>query len=44
MNKKNLAMKILLNPKTRGLAIGLLKNQRVRGFITKQVGRQLRRR
>ncbi|HEX2098115.1 MAG TPA: hypothetical protein VHF46_03555 [Rubrobacteraceae bacterium] len=44
MNKKNLAIKILLNPKARGLAIKLLKNRRVRDFIIKQVARQFRHR
>ncbi len=44
MNKKNLVIKILLNPKARGLAIKLLKNRRVRDFIIKQVARQFRHR
>jgi hypothetical protein len=44
LSKKNMVIKILLNPKARGIAIRLLKNRRVRGFIIKQVARQLRRR
>ena len=44
MNKKNLAIKLLLNPKVRRFAIKLLKNPHIRRFIVKQVTRQLRRR
>ena len=44
MNKKNLAIKLLLNPKVRRVAIKLLKNPHVRRFVVKQVTRQLRRR
>ncbi len=43
MSKKNMAIKILLNPKAREVIIRLLKNMRVRSFIIKQVARQLRR-
>jgi hypothetical protein len=43
VNKKDLAIKLLLNPKGRRLAIKLLKNAHVRHFVIKQVTRQLRR-
>jgi hypothetical protein len=43
LNKKNLAIKLLLNPKVRRLAIKLLKSPRVRHFVVKQMMRQLRR-
>ncbi len=42
--KKNLAIKLLLNPKVRRFAIELLKNPRIRHFIVEQVARRLRRR
>jgi hypothetical protein len=42
LNKKNLAIKLLLNPKVRRFAIKLLKNPRVRHFVVKQIMRQLR--
>jgi hypothetical protein len=44
LNKKNLAIKLLLNPRVRRFVIKLLKNPHVRSFIVKQVTRQLRRR
>ncbi len=44
MKKKNLAIKLLLNPRVRRFAIKLLKSPHVRRFIVKQVTRQLRRR
>ena len=44
MNKKNLAIKLLLNPRVRRFAIKLLKSPHVRRFIVKQVTRQFGRR
>lgn len=44
MNKKNLTIKLLLNPRVRRFAIKLLKSPHVRRFIVKQVTHQLRRR
>lgn len=44
MNKKNLAIKLLLNPTVRRFAIKLLKNPHSRRFIVKQITRRLRRR
>ena len=40
MNKKNLLIKLLLNPRVRRFAIRLLKSPHVRRFIVKQVTRQ----
>jgi hypothetical protein len=42
--KKNLAIKLLLNPRVRRSTIKLLKNPRIRRFIVEQVARRLRRR
>ena len=44
MNKKNVAIKLLLNPRVRRFAIRLLKSPHVRRFIVKQVTRQFGRR
>jgi hypothetical protein len=43
LNKKTLAIKLLLNPTVRRFAIKLLKNPHARYFIVKQITRQLRR-
>lgn len=43
MNKKNLALKILKNPRGRQLIIRLLKSPTVRRIIVKQLTRRLQR-
>jgi hypothetical protein len=44
LNKKNLVIKLLLNPRVLRSAIRLLKSPHVRRFIVKQVTRQFGRR
>ena len=44
MNKKNLVVTLLKNPKVRRALISLLKNPRVRRAIFKQIERRIRHR
>ena len=44
MNKKNLVLKLLANPRVRRTLINLLKNPRVRRAIFKQIERRIRHR
>jgi hypothetical protein len=44
LSKKNLAIKLLLNPRARRFAIRLLRDPRIRHVIAKLMARQLRRR
>jgi hypothetical protein len=44
LSKKNLAIKLLLNPRVRRFAIRVLKDPRIRRVIVKLIARQLRRR
>ena len=44
MNKKNLVLKLLANPRVRRMLINLLKNPRVRRAIFKQIERRIRHR
>ncbi|MBV9453746.1 MAG: hypothetical protein JOZ19_06450 [Rubrobacter sp.] len=44
LSKKNLAIKLLLNPRARRVATRLLKDPHVRRVIVKLIARQLRRR
>jgi len=44
VNKKNLVLKLLANPRVRRMLINLLKNPRVRRAIFKQIERRIRHR
>jgi hypothetical protein len=44
VNKRNLAFKLLANPRVRRTLTNLLKNQRVRRAIFKQIERRIRHR
>ena len=44
LSKKNLVIKLFLNPRVRRFAIGVLKDPRIRRVIVKLIARQLRRR